>query len=75
MKKRTYYGIKESVANISTDIFVETKQIEQMDNDVFSMFSDFINHFKDHKELDSRSLFFYKNGIKVSVKIEDDVEE
>jgi len=49
---------------------ITTEDIEKLDDDVFTLFDMFVDKFNNDTKLKSNTYYFYKDGIKISVKIE-----
>lgn len=49
---------------------IATEEIEKLDDDVFTLFDMFVDKFNSDTKLKSNTYYFYKDGIKISVKIE-----
>ena len=49
---------------------ITTDEIERLDNDVFALFDMFVSKFKGDSKLKASNYYFYKDGMKISVKIE-----
>ena len=49
---------------------ITAEEIEKLDNDVFSLFDMFVSKFNSDAKLKASTYYFYKDGMKISVKIE-----